>query len=343
MFKINTIRCAITQRPTSRGVLKEFFAGLAICTILTAPLAASAQDRYPSKPIRIVLGFSAGGGTDAITRALAKNMGETLGANVIVDNKPGANGNIAGELVAKSPADGYTLLYNTSSIASSPALYGAKLTYNVTRDLTPIGRTASLPIVLVVPSDSPHKSAADLVKFLKANPKMLNYGSAGNGNVTHLAALSFEHAVGVQGTHVPYKGEAQALADLMAGHIQYYFATSPGAIPLVKGGRLKALAVATLKRLDTLPDVPTLNETVAKGLDLAAWSGLMAPAGTPPAVVAKLSGALNKALKDKSTLAYFATQSAEATMSSPEEYGTFLKKEMTALNKVIKDSGLTLE
>lgn len=315
---------------------------LAIVAGVSAP-AAMAQPPYPSKPVRIVLGFSAGGGTDAIARGLAKHMTGTLGANVFIDNKPGANGNIAAEEVSRAARDGYTLLYNTSSIASSPALYSKRLSYDVSKDLTPIALTASLPIVLVVPLKSPFKTVEELVAYAKANPGKLNYASAGNGNVTHLASLSFEDAVGIKGTHIPYKGEAPALVDLMAGMVDYYFATSAGAIPAVKSGRVKALAVATKEPLETLPGVPTLDATVAKGLEMSAWSGMMAPAGTPPAIVAKLNQAVEKALEDKEVRAYFATQSAQASSSTPEEYGAFLNKEMGALAKVISKADLTLD
>ncbi|MPT38976.1 MAG: tripartite tricarboxylate transporter substrate binding protein [Achromobacter sp.] len=317
-------------------------AALAVVAGVTSP-AAMAQEIYPSKPVKIVLGFSAGGGTDAIARALAKHMAGTLGANVLIDNKPGANGNIAAEEVSRAPGDGYTLLYNTSSIASSPALYSKRLSYDVTKDLTPVALTASLPIVLVVPAKSPFKTVEELVAYAKANPGKLNYASAGNGNVTHLASLSFEDAVGIKGMHIPYKGEAPALVDLMAGMVDYYFATSAGAIPAVKSGRLRALAVATKKPLDTLPGVPTLDATVAKGLEMSAWSGMMAPAGTSPAIVAKLNGAVEKALADKEVQAYFANQSAQASSSTPEEYGAFLGREIEALAKVIKKAGVTLD
>ncbi|MBO1014507.1 tripartite tricarboxylate transporter substrate binding protein [Achromobacter sp. SD115] len=315
---------------------------LAIVTGMAAP-DAMAQENYPSKPIKVVLGFSAGGGTDAIARALAKHMAATLGANVLIDNKPGANGNIAAEEVSRAAGDGYTLLYNTSSIASSPALYSKRLSYDVSKDLVPVALTASLPIVLVVPAKSPFKTVEELVAYAKANPGKLNYASAGNGNVTHLAALSFEDAVGIKGMHIPYKGEAPALVDLMAGMVDYYFATSAGAIPAVKSGRLKALAVATKAPLDTLPDVPTLDATVAKGLEMSAWSGVMAPAATPPAIVVKLNGAIEKALADKEVQAYFANQSAQASSSTPQEYGAFLNKEIDALAKVIKKAGVTLD
>lgn len=335
---------ATARLVSRRGFVVRAAAAVAGLAMLgAAPLASAAETAYPSRPIRIVLGFSAGGGTDAIARTLAKHMSSTLGANVLIDNKPGANGNIAAEEVSRSPADGYTLLYNTSSIASSPALYNKRLSYDVSKDLIPVARTASLPIVLVVPAKSSLKSAAELVAYAKAHPGKLNYASAGNGNVTHLASLSFEDAVGIKGTHIPYKGEAPALADLMAGMVDYYFATSAGAIPAIKARRLKALAVATKQPLDTLPGVPTLDATVAKGLDLSAWSGLMAPAGTPPEVIAKLNSAVAKALADPEVLVFFANQSAQATPSTPGEYGVFLTSEMGSLAKVIKGAGITLD
>jgi tripartite-type tricarboxylate transporter receptor subunit TctC len=315
---------------------------LGLLAVATMP-AAAAENGYPSKPIRIVLGFSAGGGTDAIARALARQLAKDLGANVLIDNKPGANGNIAADEVSRAPADGYTLLYNTSAIASSPALYRKRLSYDVTTQLAPVALTASLPIVLVVPTSSPFKSVQELVAYAKAHPGKLNYASAGNGNVTHLSSLLFEEAVGIKGTHVPYKGEAPAIVDLMAGMVDYYFATSAGAIPAVRSGRLKALAVATREPLETLPGVPTLDATVAKNLELAAWSGLMAPAGTPASVIARLNTSVNKALADPQLREFFANQGAQATPSSPEQYANFLRKEIDALAKVIKTSGLTLD
>lgn len=311
--------------------------------LFASPMVAQAKDAYPSRPIKIILGFSAGGGTDAIARTLARHMATTLGGSVVVDNKPGANGNIAADEAARAPADGYTLLYNTSAIASSPALYGKRLSYDVSTAFTPVSGTASLPIILVVPEKSPFKTVEALVAHAKQHPGELNYASAGNGNVTHLAALTFEDAVGIKGTHIPYKGEAQAIVDLMAGMVDYYFATSAGAIPGVKSGRLRALAVASIKPLDTLPGVPTLDATVAKGADLAAWSGLLAPVGTPPEVIDKLNDAVTKALADGEVQSFFATQSAQATPSTPEEYGIFLNKEITSLAKVIKAAGLSLD
>ncbi|WP_454691342.1 Bug family tripartite tricarboxylate transporter substrate binding protein [Achromobacter aloeverae] len=308
----------------------------------TVPTTSSAATDYPSRPIKMVLGFSAGGGTDAIARMLAKKMTELLGQNVIVDNRPGANGNLAAETVVRSPADGYTILYNTSSIASSPALY-KHLSYSVERDLVPVSLTVDLPQVLVVPAKSPFKTVQDLVAYAKAHPGKLNYASAGLGNVTHLAAISFDNAVGIKATHVPYKGEAPAIADIMAGQVDYYWATSAGAISAVQSGRIRALAIATKQPVATLPGVPTLDSTVAKGVYVSSWSGVMAPAGTPKEIVDKLNKAINAALEDKEVLRFFDSQSAIARPSTQKEYGVFLQQQIAELSAVIKSANLTLE
>lgn len=332
---------------SATGVLPNFIKNTATAFVMGVAIfstsLASANVSYPSKPITMVLGFSAGGGTDALARKIAEHMQTTLGQSVIVDNKPGANGNIAGEIVARAPADGYTILYNTSSIASSPTLYAGRLKYDVLKDFKAVSRTASMPIILVVPASSQFKTVHEFVDYAKKNPGKLNYGSAGNGNVTHLAALTFESAVGIKGTHVPYKGEAPTLVDLMAGHIDYYFSTSAGAIPAVQAGRLRALAVATADRLPTLPDVPTISETVSKGLELSAWSGIMVPAGTPDAVVKKLNEAINAALSDRDVKSFFDGQSALVIPSTAVEYDKFLHEEVNSLNKIINDAGLKLQ
>ena len=338
------LNAPFAPRSMFRRLVGDRLLALAILVIACVAVPPGfAQSAYPAKPIKIVLGFSAGGGTDVITRAIGRHMGESLGASVVIDNKPGANGNIAAEIVAKAPADGYTLLYNTSSIASSPALYGDKLKYDVLKDLVPIGRATSLPMVLLVPANSQFSNVGELVAYMRANPGKVDYGSGGNGNVTHLSALAFESAAGVKGAHIPYKGEGPAIADLMAGHIQFYFATSAGAIPAVASGKVRALAVAASSRLETLPTVPTLNETVAKGVEMSAWSGVMAPAGTPAAMIEKLNKTLNAALADPQVQAFFVAQSAVANPSSPAEYGTFLRKEVDALGKVIRDAKVSVD
>ncbi|SCK26042.1 Tripartite-type tricarboxylate transporter, receptor component TctC [Variovorax sp. HW608] len=304
--------------------------------------ASHAQEAYPAKPIRLVLGFAAGGGTDVIARALAQRMGELLGQPVIVDNKAGANGNIAAETVARATPDGYTLLYNTSSIAISPALY-PKLSYDVSKDLVPVSPTANLPIILVAAKNLGLKSAQDFVAYLKAHPGQLNYASAGNGNITHLSALLFLQATGTKATHIPYRSEAPAITDVAGGQVAFYLGTAPGVTPLMKDGRVLGLAVASLKRMPTAPELPTMSETVAKDLELGAWSGIMAPAGTRPEIIDKLNAAVGTALKDKALLEKFAMQGAEPRHGTPSQYGAFIQSELLRWSQIIRANGVRMD
>lgn len=303
---------------------------------------AHAQDNYPNKPIRMVLGFPVGGGTDAICRALAQKMGEILGQSVIVENKPGANGNIAGDIVAKSTPDGYTILYNTSSIVISPSLY-QNLSYNFNKDLTPVSLVANLPLVLLSSKQSGINNGKEFLEKLKANPGKLNYASAGNGNVTHLLSLMMLEAAGGKAMHLPYRGEAPALSDLAGGQVDFALSTAPAAIPLVRGERVNGLAVSSIKRLDNLPNLPTLSELLGKPLDLGAWSGVMAPAGTNPQIIAKLNAAIGKALQDKSLLAIFAKHSAEPRFMDTQQYAAFMKNEFERLGKIVRDNNVKMD
>ncbi len=320
----------------------RFKAIVALTAALFAALPAQAQDAYPNKPIRLVLGFAAGGGTDVIVRGIAQKVGDILGQQVVVDNKPGANGNIAAEAVAKSPNDGYTLLYNTSSVVLSPGLY-SKLNYDVSKDFTPVSLSANLPIVVVTSPKFPAKTIQEFVAQLKANPGKFNYASAGNGNITHLSCLLFLSAVGATATHVPYKSEAPAVTDVAGGQVDFYCGTAPGVMPLVKDKRLQALAVSTLKRMDSLPNVPTLSETVAKGLELGAWSGIVAPAGTSPQIVDKWNAALAQAMQDKGLLEKFAAQGAEPKHTTPAQYGTFIQSELGRWTRIIKQNQVRMD
>jgi len=315
---------------------------VSIAAAFTSAFPVVAQDSYPSRPVRLVLGFAAGGGTDVIARGIAAKMSDILGQQVIVDNKAGANGNIAGDIVSKSPADGYTLLYNTSSIVISPGLY-PKLSYDVSKDLTPVSMTANLPIVLVVTKKLEVKNAQELIAKLKENPNKLNFASAGNGNITHLSALLFMEATGTKAIHVPYKSEAPALTDLAGGQVDFYLGTAPGVIPLMKGGRITGMAVGSLKRMDPVPTIPTMSESVAKGLELGAWSGIMAPAGTKPEIVNKLNAAVEQALKDKTLLDKFVAQGAEPKYSTPTQYGAFLQAELTRWTGIIKENNVKMD
>ncbi|RCW74387.1 tripartite tricarboxylate transporter substrate binding protein [Pseudorhodoferax soli] len=315
---------------------------LALAAALAPWSAAQAQAAYPAKPITMVVPFPPGGPTDLVARVLAQKLSEQMGQPIVVDNRGGANGNIGAVAVAKAAADGYTLLYNTSSITLSPSLYKS-LPYDAQRDLAPVALTAVVPLALVVHPSVPANTVAEFVAYAKANPDKLSYGSAGNGNVTHLAAYQFARTQGIVATHVPYKGSAPADVDLVAGQIQFMTDTINSVMPFVKDKRIKLLAVTTAKRMSLFPQVPTLAETVMPGFDAGAWQGLMVPAGTPAAVVQRLNAEVAKALKSADVRDRLALQGAEPLGSSPEEYGAYLRKETERWAGVVKATGVTLE
>ena len=243
---------------------------------------------------------------------------------------------------AKAPADGYTVLYNTSSITLSPALYKS-LTYDVQRDLAPVALTAVVPLALVVNPAVPANNVREFIAYAKANPGKLSYGSAGNGNVTHLAAFQLVRHHDIDATHVPYRGSAPADVDLVAGQIQFMTDTINSVMPFVKEKRLKLLAVTTSQRMSLFPEVPTLSETVMPGFEAGAWQGIMVPANTPKAVVQRLNAEINKALQSAAVKEKLALQGAEPLGSSPEEYGAYVKKELARWAAVVKATGVTLE
>ncbi|CAG2148883.1 Bug family tripartite tricarboxylate transporter substrate binding protein [Cupriavidus plantarum] len=324
----------------SRRTLLRALTGIALGAAL-APHAARASD-YPDRPIRLVVPFPPGGPTDLVSRVIARKMSDELGQQVLVDNRPGANGNIGNEIVAKAPADGYTVLYNTSSIALSPALY-KKLSYDVKRDLLPVAMTANVPLVLEVNAQVPVNTVPEFVAWVKANPGKFTYGSAGNGNVTHLTAFLVLQANGLSAVHAPYKGSAPALTDLASGQVQFMTDTINSSLPFIRDKRMKALAVTSSTRSAQLPDVPTLAESGMPGFEAGAWQGMMVPAKTPPEVVRKLNAAVTKALASPDVRASLALQGAEPRGSSPEAYGKYLTQELDRWQKVVRDSGVTLD
>ncbi len=283
-----------------------------------AALAAPASDAgtFPAHPIRLVVPFPPGGPTDLVSRVIAKRMSDELGQQVLVDNRPGANGNIAADIVAKAPADGYTVLYNTSSIALSPALY-SKLTYDVRRDFAPVVLTAMVPLVLEVNAQLPVHNVKEFIQYAKAHPDKLTYGSAGNGNVTHLAAFLFLQANGLSAVHAPYKGSAPALTDLAGGQVQFMTDTINSSLPFIRDKRMRALAVTSSTRSSQLPDVPTVAETVMPGFEVGAWQGMMVPAKTPSEIVRKLNVATMKALANPETRAALAAQAPSRAAPRP--------------------------
>ena len=304
--------------------------------------AAAAAATYPDKPIRLVLPFPPGGPTDLVARVLAQKIGEQMGQPVLVENKPGANGNIAADMVAKAPADGYTVLYNTSSIALSATLY-KKLNYDVRTDFAPIALTAVIPLVLAVHPSLPVYNVQEFLNHVKANPGKLTYGSAGNGNITHLGAYLLLHSRGLQATHAPYKGSAPALTDLVGGQTQFMTDTINSALPFIRDNRLRALAVTSLKRTTVLPEAPTLNETVMPKFEVGAWQGMLVPAKTPSDIVKRLNAEVMKALNSPEVKAKLAVQGAEPLGSTPEEYGQYIQTEIARWGQVVKLTGATLD
>ena len=305
--------------------------------------AVAADQPYPSKPIRLVVPFPPGGGTDIMARVVGNKLTETLKWVIVVDNRPGAGGNIGVDLAAKAPADGYTIVMGqTSNLAVNPTLY-AKMPYDAIKDLAPIAAVADAPLVLVVASSSPFKTLADVVAAAKAKPGMITLATPGNGTVAHLTGELFQKAAGIKLQHVPYKGSSQAITDLLGGSIQVFMASVPTASGQIKGGNMRALAVTSEKRSADLPSVPTINESGYKGFDARTWFGLLAPAGTPPNVILKLNAEINKVLKMPEVREKIRVEGGDTLGGSSEEFASMIKSETVRWGKVVKESGAKID
>ncbi len=313
----------------------------ALCMVCALP-AALAQQPWPARPVTMVVPFPPGGPTDLVARVLAQQLAQQLGQPVVVDNRPGANGNIGNALVAKAAPDGYTVLYNTSSIALSPSLY-KKMGYDVNRDLAPVALTAVVPLGLVVHPGVPARNLQEFVRHARDQAGQLSYGSAGNGNVTHLAAFQVVQHYRIEASHVPYKGSAPADVDLVGGQIDFMTDTINSVAPFIKEGRLRLLAVSSARRLANFPDVPTLAESGMEGFEAGAWQGVMVPARTPPAIIDRLNQELLRALKDPGVIAKLQLQGAEGLGSTPREYGDYIRSEIGRWAGVVKATGLALD
>lgn len=306
------------------------------------PLSASAAD-YPVKPIRIVVPYAAGGSTDTLARLVAERLGKQLGQPVVVDNRPGASEQIAITHVAKSAPDGYTLLLSTlSGLAVNPGLY-PKLPYDVQKDLVPIVLAATVPSVVVVNASVPVKTMAELGSYLKSKPGSVSYASAGAGTPSHLGMEYYKRANGVDPVHVPYKGGAPALQEVMGGQVQLMIALVPEAMPMVKGGRLRALAVTSNKRLASYPDLPTVAESGGQDLDVTFWYGFVAPTGTPPAIVTKLNQVINQILVEKDVQAKLAEMNLDVVGGAPAQLTALIKSDAARWKKVIDDAGIKVD
>ena len=311
---------------------------------LVAALAAGAWAQpYPTKPIRIVVPFPAGGTTDVLARAAAQKLTESLGQPVVVDNRPGAGGNIGAELVAKAAPDGYTLLMGTvGTHAINPSLY-PKMPYDHVRDFVPIILVAGVPNVLVVNPSLPVNSVQELIAYAKANPGKLNFASSGNGTSIHLSAELFKTMAGVQMTHVPYKGSAPALQDLVGGQVQLMFDNLPSSLALIKASKLKALAVTSKVRAPALPDVPTMAESGLPGFEASSWFGLLAPAGTPQPAITKVNAEIAKWLATPEAKEKLIAQGANVAGGTPEDFAQHIAAETAKWQKVVKDSGAKID
>ena len=297
---------------------------------------------YPVKPVRVVVGFSAGSTTDLIGRVLAMRMGDGLSQQVLVDNRPGAGANIAAELVAKAPADGYTVLLANAGIATGATAY-VKLNFNALRDFAPVSQVSATPHILVTHPSLPPKSVKELIAFTRARPGELNFASTGHGNSDHLAAELFSYMTGLKWVHVTYKGGPQAVTDLISGEIAMYFAGVPVALPIVKSGRIRALGVTGAKRTAVLPEVPTVAEAGVPGYEHILWGMLLVPAATPKEVVARLNGATRNALQAADVRERYAAMGVEPAPSTPEHAAAYLKSETAKYAKVVKAIGLKIE
>ncbi len=304
--------------------------------------AAMAQN-YPARPIRMIVGFPPGGGTDVMARIVGQKLSDALGQQVIVENRPGAGGNIAAELTAKAPADGYTLMMgHVAPMAIAPSLY-PKLAYDPARDFAPISFVASSPNILVVNPSVPVKDVRTLIALAKTQPGRLKFASSGAGTIQHLAAESFQQAAGAEMLHVPYKGSGQAVIDLMAGVVDMNFDATPSVINFVKQGKLRALAVTSAKRSALVPDLPTLAESGLTGFDFNTWWGLFAPAGTPRDVVKRLNVEVVKLLALPDVKEKLANVGAEPAGDTPEEFSAFIRTEIVKWGKVIREGHITLQ
>ena len=321
-------------------ILNKTFASFVSCVIsLLAAVGADAQQQYPAKSVRLIVPFAPGGSTDIIGRTVALKLNELWGQTVLVDNRPGGSTVIGTDIVAKSPPDGYTLLVTPAPFTIVPSL-AARLPYDPAKDFEPITLINTTPLVLVVNPGVPAKSVKELIALAKAKPGALNFGSSGSGGSNHLAGELFNAMAGVKMVHIPYKGNAPALTELIGGHVDVVYNGLTSALPFIKSGKLRALAVTSLKRAGALPEMPTLDEAGLKGFQAVAWNGLVAPARTPRNVVAKVNADVTKIVKSPELVERLKAEGSDPVGSTPEQFAGFLNDEIAKWRKVIQFAGV---
>ena len=290
---------------------------------------------FPSKPIRLISPYAAGGANDIVCRVIAEKLSEVMGQTVLVDNKPGAGSMVGSNILVKAPADGYTIMMADIAHGANPALRKS-MPYDTLKDFAPVVLVAELPTVLLVNPSVPANSIAELVAYAKRNPGKLNYSSSGFGSTNHLAAEVFKDELGLDIVHVPYQGGGEAMNALLGGQVQMLFITLPASLPHIKAGKVRALALTGVKRMDSLPDVPTVAETVLPGFDINLWIGVVAPAGTPPAVVDRINADFNKVLAMPSVKERITALGANIAGGTPAQFDAFIRRELQRWAKTIK-------
>jgi tripartite-type tricarboxylate transporter receptor subunit TctC len=322
--------------------MKDSLVRSAAALLLTLAAGPASAQAWPAKPIRYVVPFPPAGATDILARWAAEKMGPALGQNVIVENRAGAAGMLGTELVAKSPPDGYTILMATAAQAINETLY-TRAAFSFARDLTPVALIARVPNVMEVHPSVPARTVREFIALAKSRPGQINYASSGSGTSIHMSAELFKMMTGTSMVHVPYKGSAQALTDLMAGQVSVMFDNLPASMPHLKSGRLRAVAITTAARYPGLPDLPTIAESGVPGYEASAWFGVVAPAGTPREVVARLNSEINRAISPADMRERFAQQGATAAPGNPEEFGTYIRSEIAKWGKVVQASGARVD
>lgn len=323
-----------------RFLRNGFFVLISLLSLMTQSVA---NPTFPNKPIKIIIGFPAGGPLDAHIRLLTDRLQTTLGQSVIIDYKAGAGGTVGAQFVAQAPADGYTLLLvNTGTMVINPAIYN-QLPYDTLKDFQPIARTAQQPLALIVNNEVPAQSLREFIDYIRRNPGKVNYGSAGNGGISHLVPEMLKQETKTFMVHIPYRGSAPAFMDLMAGQVQFMAESIPQAANYAKQGKLRALAVTSSKRNSALPDVPTVNETGVAKLEVVGFYGVLAPKNTPHDVVLKLSNAFKQTLESKEIQQKMISQGADPAFLNAEDFSAFLKKEMPKWAVVVKQAGAKID
>ena len=318
----------------------HFLRGLAAALALGAAVPAALAQA--GKPIRLVVPFPAGGATDLFARTLSQKMGERLGTSIVIDNKPGAGGSLGSDMAAKATADGQTLLFTTTSTHSIGPAIGAKLPYDTVRDFTPIAHVGNAPSIMLVPNSSPAKTVKEWIEYAKKNPGKLNYASSGNGTIVQLTAELFKAQAGVFVTHIPYKGTGLAIPDLVTGQLDVLFDSLPTGMPHVRDGRLRALAVTTLKRTPLAPDLPPVADTLP-GFESSTWFGLYGPKGLPAEVVNRVNAAANQALSDPEVRAKLTTLGIEPVTSTPAQFAKMVADDQAKWKRIIAERKIVNE